>query len=115
MIGENNGIGTSRNVKPLISEISLEPGTTVILYTDGLLKAGSHYGQMIDICTSLEALIDDQQPSPQEIADTILQEAIAMDQGQPNDDMSIMVLQVQARESGQIRRMTVRLPYNLSE
>ncbi|MCE1253720.1 MAG: serine/threonine-protein phosphatase [Anaerolineae bacterium] len=114
VVGDSNRIGTSRNIKPLISEISLEEGTTILLNTDGLLKAGNHYGQGIDICTTLESLMDEQQPSPQEIADTILQEAIALDQGRPNDDMSIVVLQVQARQSDQIRRMNVRWPYNFS-
>jgi serine phosphatase RsbU (regulator of sigma subunit) len=112
--GEANGIGLSRNIKPLISEIALEEGVTVVLNTDGLLKAGHHYGQAIDICTTLDALMDEQQPNPQEIADTILQEAIALDQGRPNDDMSIVVFQVQARDTDQIRRMAVRLPFTLS-
>jgi serine phosphatase RsbU (regulator of sigma subunit) len=113
LLGDNNAIGLSRNVKPLISEVTLEAGITVVLYTDGLLSAGSAYGQRIDICTTFESLMDEQQPSPQEIADTILGEAIALDQGCPNDDMSIIVLQVQSRETDLIRRMSVRWPYTV--
>ena len=56
--------------------------------------------------------MDEQQPAPQEIADTILGEAIALDQGRPCDDMSIIVLQVQTRDTDQIRRMSVRWPYD---
>ena len=115
ILGDNNAIGLSRNVKPLISEITLEAGITLILYTDGLLSAGSSYGQRIDICTTFESLMDEQQPSPQDIADTILREAIALDQGRPNDDMSIIVLQVQAHETDLIRRMAVRWPYNITQ
>lgn len=111
LTGEDNAIGLSRNVKPVISEISLEAGITIILYTDGLIKAGNNYGQGIDICMSFESLMEEQQPRPQDIADTILREAIALDQGRPGDDMSIVVLQVQARESDQIRRLNVRWPY----
>ena len=114
-LGDNNAIGLSRNVKPIISEITLEAGITLILYTDGLLSAGSSYGQRIDICTTFESLMDEQQPSPQDIADTILREAIALDQGRPNNDMSIVVLQVQSRETDLIRRMAVRWPYNVSQ
>jgi serine phosphatase RsbU (regulator of sigma subunit) len=109
--GEDNAIGMSRNIKPIISEITLEAGITIILYTDGVLKAGKNYGQTIDICMSFEALMEEQQPMPQEIADTILREAVGLDQGMPGDDMSIVVLQVQPRESDQIRRLNVRWPY----
>jgi serine phosphatase RsbU (regulator of sigma subunit) len=115
LVGENNAIGTSRNVKPLISEITLEPGTTIVLYTDGLLSAGNCYGQRIDICTTFESMMDEQEPNPQDIADTILGEAIALDQGRPCDDMSIIVLQVQSRDTDQIRRMNVRWPYEFAQ
>jgi len=115
LVGENNAIGVSRNVKPQISEITLDPGTTVVLYTNGILSAGNCYGGKIDICTTFESLMDEQQPGPQDIADTILREAIAMDQGRPCADMSIIVLQVQGRESDQIRRMNVRWPYNADQ
>jgi hypothetical protein len=56
-------------------------------------------------------MMDEQQPRPQDIADTILREAISLDQGRPCNDMSIIVLQVQALETDQIRRMNVRWPY----
>jgi len=111
LAGEKNAIGLSRNIKPLISEIALEPGTTVVLYSGGILNAGNCYGQQIDICTTFESMMEEQEPTPQEIADTILREAIAMDQGRPCADMSIIVLQVQGRETDLIRRMNVRWPY----
>jgi serine phosphatase RsbU (regulator of sigma subunit) len=107
---ESSSIGTSRNVRPAISEIALEGWTSIIMYTDGILHAGTRYGQSLDICTLLESLLDEQDPPSQEVADTLLSHAIQLDQGRPNDDMSVVVLRVMPFESDLIRRMTVRLP-----
>lgn len=108
--GESTSIGSSRNIRPAISEISLETGITVVTFTDGLLHAGSYYGQNFDIQTRLEAMLQEQNPSAQSIADTILAEAIKLDQSRPNDDMSILVLRVLANEPDHIRRMNLSLP-----
>lgn len=107
---ESTAIGTSRNTRPAITEIALEGWTSIIMYTDGVLHAGDRYGLDFDICTLLESLLDDQDPSSQEIADAMLTHAIQLDQGRPNDDMSVVVLRVLPFESDLIRRMTVRLP-----
>ena len=107
---ESTAIGTSRNTRPDITEIALEGWTSIVIYTDGVLHAGDRYGQRFDICTLLESLLDEQDPSSQEIADAMLAHAIQLDQGRPNDDMSVVVLRVVPFESDLIRRMTVRLP-----
>jgi serine phosphatase RsbU (regulator of sigma subunit) len=115
--GDSHPIGTSRNIRPLISEMPIEPNMTIIFYTDGLQTAGERIGQPLDICTLLESLLEDQNPSAQEIADSLLEQAIQIDQNRPNDDMSVVVVRVLAGDTDQIRRMTVRLPvppiYNL--
>jgi serine phosphatase RsbU (regulator of sigma subunit) len=108
---ESRPIGTSRNIKPAITEIPLEAGITIVMYTDGVFYAGDRYGQQLDICTMLNSLIDDQDPPAQTIADMLLNQAIQLDQGRPNDDMSIAVLKVMAQDTEPIRRMTVRLPF----
>jgi serine phosphatase RsbU (regulator of sigma subunit) len=108
---ESRAIGTSRNIKPAISEVPIESGVTVVMYTDGLFYAGDRYGQQLDICSMLNSLIEDQDPPAQTIADNMLNHAIRLDQDRPNDDMSIVVLKVLAQEQDQIRRMVVRLPF----
>jgi len=107
---ESTSIGTSRNIRPAISEIALEGWTSIIMYTDGILHAGDRYGQGLDICTMLESLLEEQDPTSQEIADALLANAIQLDQGRPNDDMSVVVLRVLPFESDLIRRLMVRLP-----
>lgn len=111
---DSRAIGTSRNIRPEISEMVLEGGMSIVVYTDGILHAGDRYGQKLDICTLLESLLEEQEPSSQEIADTLLAQAIQLDQGRPNDDMSVVVLRVVPYESDLIRRMTVRLPVEFS-
>ncbi|HVP20534.1 MAG TPA: PP2C family protein-serine/threonine phosphatase [Anaerolineaceae bacterium] len=103
-------VGTSRNIRPAISEFQLEAGITVVLYTDGIVNAGDRYGQSLDVCTLLDSMLEDQNPSSQYIADTLLAEAIRLDQGRPNDDMSVVVLRISNQETDQIRRMMVELP-----
>ncbi len=105
-------IGTSRNIRPSITEMPLESGTTIVIYTDGVMHAGERIGQDIDVCTILESLLEEQEPTSQLIADTLLAEAIRLDQKRPNDDMSVVVLRVLSNETDSVRRMTVRLPVN---
>jgi serine phosphatase RsbU (regulator of sigma subunit) len=111
LAGESTPIGTSRNIKPAISEINLDTGITLLTYTDGLVKAGSRFGIPFDIRTLLKSMLEEQQPTSQEIADTIMAEAIRVDQGRPNDDMSLIVLRVLSHAKDHMRRMMVSLPF----
>ena len=112
---DSSPIGVSRSVRPVISEIPVEPGLIIVLYTDGLVHAGERVGRPMDICTSLKAMLEDQDPSPQAIADALLAEAVVLDEGRPSDDISVVVLKVLRRRGDNVRRMTVRLPINVSE
>jgi serine phosphatase RsbU (regulator of sigma subunit) len=107
---ESTSIGTSRNTRPVISEIPLEPGLVIVIYTDGLIHAGKRVGRPMDVCTSLQAMLEEQDPSPQAIADALLAEAVNLDEGRPSDDISVVVLKVLKRRGDDVRRMTVRLP-----
>lgn len=113
---ECNPIGVYRDTRPLISEVPLEPGLTVVLYTDGIVHAGSRSGENLDIVTILQSTIDDDTDevasSPQEIADLLLALAVQLDQGRPVDDITVVVIHVTSRVSDSVRRMTVNLPLN---
>lgn len=104
-------IGTARNIRPLVTEANLVRGTTVVMFTDGVMNAGSAKGGFGDeICTFLEGLLEEQEPTAQFIADSLLSQAIRMDHNRPEDDMSVTVLRVMTRPNDFIRRMVVRLP-----
>ena len=66
--------------------------------------------QVFDFYTSLSAIFEDQQPTSNEIADTLLKQAISVDQGQPNEDMSVIVLRILSGVQNNIRRINVNIP-----
>jgi serine phosphatase RsbU (regulator of sigma subunit) len=103
-------IGTYRGTRPLITEAPLEPGLTAVMFTDGLVYAGDRYGLSMDVPTSLQALLEGEEPSPQLIADSLLDHAVNLDRGRPADDLSIVVLRVTSSSGDEVRRMTIRLP-----
>jgi len=109
---ESIPIGHARNIRPSITEISLIPRTTVVLYTDGVMRAGERFGQSLDFCSMIQAYLDEQEPTAQYIADALLSYAIRLDQNRPNDDMSVVVLRVIEKSDDNIRRLSVRLPFN---
>ncbi len=112
VLTRNNRIplGTSRNVRPLITEIAIEPGLIAVIYTDGLTHAGKRRGAPMDVGATIRAILEDQDPSPQMLADTLLAEAVNLDENRPADDISVLALKVTSRTGDNVRRMTVRLP-----
>ena len=103
-------VGIYRGTKPVITELPLEAGTTVVVYTDGLETAGQRYGAPMDVVGALQALLD-RGADAQTIADELLTQAVALDRGRPADDISVLVLQIVPRQSeDEARRLTVRLP-----
>ena len=107
---ESIPLGTSRNVRPLITEIAIEPGLIIVIYTDGLIHAGKRRGVPMDVGATIRSVVDDQDPSPQILADSLLAQAVSLDEDRPADDISVLVLKVAARTGDNVRRMTVRLP-----
>jgi serine phosphatase RsbU (regulator of sigma subunit) len=106
-------IGLYRGTRPVITEVGLEAGLTTVIFTDGIVHAGSRYSQSIDVPTCLKALLEYEDPSPQLIADSLLENALNLDRGRAADDISVVVLRVMARSGDDVRRMTVRLPLDL--
>ncbi|MFL7892734.1 MAG: SpoIIE family protein phosphatase [Anaerolineales bacterium] len=106
-------IGLYRGTRPVINELALDHGLTTVVYTDGIVHAGSRYGESMDVQTGLQALLEDEDPTPQLIADSLLENAIKLDRGRPADDISVVVLRVMSRTGDDVRRMSVRLPLDI--
>lgn len=107
---EAPSIGTNRNIKPSITEIQLDLGLMIVILTDGVIHAGEKIKQSVDISTIMKSFSERENPSTQEIADSILTEALRLDQGRPNDDMSVVVLKTSPANGSQIRKMSVHIP-----
>ncbi len=104
-------VGLYANTRPLIVEQELRPGLTVVMYTDGLVHAGKRKGTPMDARAVLSALLQEEAPTPQWLADSLLEHAIRLDEGRPADDISVVVLRVEPNPAEDlVRRMSVRLP-----
>ncbi len=102
-------IGGRNDITPSIVELPIKPGMAIVASSDGVHNAGRQNQLNLDLCTTIEALIEEQQPTAQEIADFLLNRAIRLDEGRPEDDMSIVVLLVSPETTDRIRRMTVSM------
>ena len=107
---QSTPLGTSRNVRPVITELAIEAGLTIIIFTDGISHAGERRGQPMNVRDAIRSIIEDQDPSPQQLADSLLAHAVSLDDNRPADDISVLVLKVGARTGDDVRRMSVRLP-----
>ena len=103
-------VGIYRDTRPVITEMEIEPGLTALVFTDGLIHSGSRSGESMDVRTCMHALLEDENPSAQLIADSLLDYAINLDQGRPVDDITIASLRVSSHAGDLIRRLSVRLP-----
>jgi len=103
-------IGVRRGTKPQISEIPLVAGITVVIYTDGLEMAGARATTVFDVPAAIRQAVDLGCTGAQRLADHLLEQALALDDGRPRDDISVLVLHVLDRTSDGVRRLFLRLP-----
>jgi serine phosphatase RsbU (regulator of sigma subunit) len=107
----SEAIGVHRRMKPVITELALEPHTTLVVFTDGVLDAGVRYGQTFDVTKFVEDKVCNENFSAQALADAILAHAVELDRGRPGDDTSVLVARVVPRAShDDARRLAVRFP-----
>lgn len=107
----STSIGLYPGTKPRITEITVRPYTYVILFTDGLLKAGERYGQDLALANFLAGWPSSSGGSAPALADALLARAVELDRGHPSDDMSIVVLAaLPGHAESRVRRMAVSFP-----
>lgn len=88
----SNPIGLHPMTKPNITEIPVHPYTYVIVFTDGLLKAGERYGADIELGNFLAGWDAMAGQSATDLCESLLHRVIEIDHGEPTDDITIMVL-----------------------
>jgi serine phosphatase RsbU (regulator of sigma subunit) len=103
-------VGVHRGTKPQIVELPLVAGIVTAVYTDGLDTAGSRSSQSLDVPAIVQKMALEENVSAQQLADSLLQQAVDLDEGRPLDDISVLILRVLDRSSDGVRRMTVELP-----
>ena len=110
---ESRPLGLYRDTRPVITEVNLQPGLTVVAFTDGLVHAGSRTGEYLNIPETLQDLLEEEEPAAQFLADALLEQAVRLDQQRPVDDISVVVMRIMSRQGDDVRRMAVRLPVDL--
>jgi len=103
-------VGVRPGTKPRITELPLVAGTVAVVYTDGLETAGARSTRVFDVPAAVRELMGEGNTSAQQLADGLLERALALDEGRPHDDISVLVLRVLERTGNNVRRLALRLP-----
>jgi len=106
---ESEPIGYQMDICPSIVELPIIPEMLIVTISDGLFNAGDPEMNETNIITVIEAMIEDQEPSAKEMADTLLSRAIRLDNGRPKDDFSVVVMLVSPQSSDHIRRISATM------
>jgi len=104
-------IGTSRSVRPQVTELPLSAGLLLVAFTDGVWEAGTLSTRPQSVPDWLLAEVAKLGSEPRSLADAILAEAVTRDRGRPQDDMTVAVVSV--KDSGEtldVRRLHVVFP-----
>jgi serine phosphatase RsbU (regulator of sigma subunit) len=112
----SQAIGIYAGTKPMITEVPVAVDIWVVAFTDGVFAAGQRSGGSFDIGQFVRAFVVDSKGDAPALADAILERASSLDQGRPEDDMSVLVLSLTPRQhdaSHSTRRLTVRFPLPL--
>lgn len=102
-------VGIYPRTRPVITEVPLQPGLVVVVYTDGLALAGEHRGGPMDLPTVVGELASHGLDARQ-MADELLARALALEAGRPRDDISVLVLRVTGENTDPARRLHVQIP-----
>ena len=102
----------SHRYDPVVYQFEFKLGQTFILVTEGVQNAGGFNDNKIDLRTIIGSIYDDDNDgtSVQNVADNLLQQAIAYDSGEPRDDMTVVVCKVSHPTLENIRRECVCFP-----
>jgi serine phosphatase RsbU (regulator of sigma subunit) len=109
-------IGIYRMTRPEITEIPLQEGLVVVVFTDGVLSAGQRRQRQMDamqVASLVAKLCADHRADAhvaRPIADGLLAQALELDEGRASDDVSILVLAVSPADGDEVRRFQLRLP-----
>jgi serine phosphatase RsbU (regulator of sigma subunit) len=108
-----DSVGIHERTRPVIVELPLGAGQTVVAFTDGVLSAGERRGAALDVLATAQSLVCLPGATAQRIADGLLDAALEKDSCHPADDVTVVALCVRERadsEKLEVRRMSVSFP-----
>jgi serine phosphatase RsbU (regulator of sigma subunit) len=113
LAGPTQPVGIYPMTRPEITEVPLEVGLGVVVFTDGLLSAGQRRGHSMDVAGAVAELYAAHQRDShiaRPVADGLLERALELDEGRAGDDISILVLAVSPNSRDEVRRLQLQLP-----
>ena len=102
-------LGFYRYTRPHVERINLEPGLLAVACSDGLLHAGQRSGERMDVIAAIEEIWQTS-ASARAVADGLLSQAVALDQGRPRDDISVVALHMESGPPKGARHLQVEMP-----
>lgn len=107
----SEAVGIHLNTKPSISELTVEAGLTLVIFSDGVWAAGVRSAEKIDLPGLITTLDGDNLATAEAIAEAILAETLRLDQGRAHDDATVVVLKIMAQAAPDaVRHLTMRFP-----
>lgn len=107
-----NPIGVHRINRPSVSQWPLYPDTTIVGFTDGVVHAGRSYNQEGFSLEYVTDILAYDTPEPQWLANHLLDHAIELAEGKPEDDMAVAVLVVRDIDTNLGKRtLAVKYPF----
>lgn len=104
-------LGIDDDVEYEEKAVKLLPGTSVILYTDGVVEAMNDEGEMYGFDNFSDAIMRFKDLDPRPMVDAILREIAEFTQNAPqSDDITVLVLQHQKIEGGLDPEIPTELP-----
>ena len=105
-------IGIYPRTKPAIVEWPLLEHSGVVVTSDGIVHAGERQGARLDVHAFLERWLAQGWFTARSLADALLAEAVAGEQGRPRDDASVVVVTISPAEESEapVRSLVACLP-----
>jgi serine phosphatase RsbU (regulator of sigma subunit) len=108
--GHAEAIGTYRRTKPAMTELPLTSGTVLATFSDGIIHAGRRIGKSLpwgELDEELRAL---DAVHLGVWVQSVLDRAMVLDNGRPQDDMSIMALAAVEDDRAPLRWLRASIP-----
>ena len=104
-------IGSVKGLHPSITEIPMEPGTTILMLSEGALNAGKNTMETDEVDDLILSTIEESSEfSADRMAEFFLKRAITLDSYKPQEDMTVIVLKVCPETPSFTRRIFLTCP-----
>lgn len=104
-------IGAVKTLHPSITEIEMEPGTIILMLSEGALNAGKNTMEAEEVEDLIFSTVEESSEfSADRIAEFFLNRSITLDSYKPKEDMTVIVLKILSNSNSSARRVFMTCP-----